>query len=163
WLAFTPRYRDLAEFSLAHRAVFDSIVAQVSAIPVGLSLFARPWALSLDHGEPLATSPADGGFMLGVALVALAAAVTLVAIRRPAVGCGAALCLAAILPTQSFIPKLDPLTERPLELALAGLLLAVAPLLARLTRWRLAAAAAAALLVALATATVLRARLYRSD
>ena len=49
--------------------------------------------------------------------------------RRPAVSIGLAMWLAALLPTQSFVPKLDTLVNRPLSLALAGLLIAAAPLM----------------------------------
>jgi len=99
------------------------------------------------------------------------------------------LWLAALLPTQSLIPKLDALTNRPLSLALAGLLLVLAPVLTaawqRLrpapagrragvdaagittdvpagTRW-VASSCAVALVLALSAATVQRAGLFQSE
>ena len=99
--------------------------------------------------------------------------------RSPASAVGLALWLAASLPTQSIVPKLDALTNRPLSLAFAGLVLAVAPLVEMALRWRptaevglvfgrrlatVAAAVVAVVLVAsLTTATARRADLFRSE
>ena len=170
WLAFTPRYRTLAEFSLGGHAATASRVAQVSAVPEGLALYARVDRLTIDHGEALARAPSDPRFVLGLALFGLAAVITVWAIRKrqPAIACGAALWLAAILPTQSLIPKLDALTERPLELALAGLVLALAPAAAWIgvhgrTARVTTAVVTSTVMVAVAVATLLRGPLYRSD
>ncbi|UCE75591.1 MAG: hypothetical protein JSU62_06670, partial [Gammaproteobacteria bacterium] len=90
---------------------------------------------------------------------------------------GLALWLAALLPTQSFVPKLDALSNRPLSLALAGLLIAAAPLVAvavsrmrarvtgdRSSVWpgRIAAAAAVLVVALLAQSTAHRSALFRS-
>jgi Flp pilus assembly protein TadD len=90
------------------------------------------------------------------------------AVRRGAVAVtiGLAVWLAAIVPTQTLMPKLDPLTERPLGLALAGIVIAaVCPLVAasRAIRAQTVLAAGSALVFMLATATVARGRLYASD
>jgi hypothetical protein len=165
WLGATPRYRHLADYSVHGRPVGRSAVQQVAAVPVGLSLYARPAALSIDHGVPLPSRPGAPLFLAGLALFAAAAAAVVLAARRRAAlaAVGLGLWLAALLPTQSVVPKLDPLTERPLGLALAALALAAAavPWPARARRALLVASGAAAAL--LAAATVQRGQLYRSD
>jgi len=125
-------------------------------------------------------------FLLGAACYLSAAAGTVLLLRRSrAAAVGLAIWLAALLPTQSVVPKLDALTNRPLSLALLGLLLAAAPALAvaarrirsyatvpaagnpgelRRAAVPLAAACCAlTLLVLLATATLDRGQLFRSE
>ncbi|MCU0988624.1 MAG: hypothetical protein MUE63_03295 [Xanthomonadales bacterium] len=132
WILATPRYLHLAEFSFLGRPFWSSVAAQVGAVPVGLGLLFNPAALSIDYGIPLPTRIADPLALLGLALYLAAAAGVLLHLRRNrAVAVGLALWLAALLPTQSVVPKLDALTNRPLSLALAGILLALSPLLAR--------------------------------
>ena len=155
WIVTTPRVQTLASFSFFGRPLGESIVQQVAAVPVGLSLYVRPGALSMDHGELLPIEPGAPLFLLGVVVHVCAVGALFAARRAPLVAFGAALWLAAIAPTQSLIPKLDALTERPLCLALAG----IAFLLARPGRVWLGAVLAPALVVA----TAARAGLYRDD
>lgn len=186
WILTTPRYLHLAEFSFLGRPFWSSLAAQVGAVPVGLGLLFNPAALSIDYGIPLPTRISDPGFLLGVALYAAAAVGVLVFLRRSRAGAvGLALWLAALLPTQSVVPKLDALTNRPLALALAGLLLASTPVLAggirqlRSARDRavpgglrrallttpslVTACCATAILMLLATANVERGQLFQSE
>jgi hypothetical protein len=186
WILTTPRYLQLAEYSFLGRPFWSSLASQVGAVPVGLGLLFNPAALSIDYGIPLPTRISDPGFLLGAALYAAAAAGVLVFLcRSRAAAVGLALWLAALLPTQSVVPKLDALTNRPLALALAGLLIAATPLVARLLAWtmrslnndsrrletaaaqeglRLAGAGCALLLVSLlTTSTAARAQLFESD
>jgi hypothetical protein len=116
-----PQYQSLAAFSFTGRDWGLSCIRQVSAIPVGLSLYFTPWRLSIDHGEQLASHCTDPLFLAGVAIIGLLA--FLLTLSRMPVRCGALWMLAALLPTQSCIPKIDALTERPFALALAGLLI----------------------------------------
>ncbi len=154
WVVSVPRYRELAEFSFLGRPWAESVVAQVAAIPQGLALYLRTDLLSADHGTALPVTIASPGFWLGVGCLAAVSAGTLLAVR------------AAIVPTQTLVPKLDPLTERPLGLALAGIVIAaVCPLVAAscAIRARTVLAAGSALVIFFATATVARGRLYASD
>jgi hypothetical protein len=97
---------------------------------VGLSLLFNPAGLSIDYGIPLPDGPTEPLFLLGVALyLAAACGMVLLLKRSRAAAVGLALWLAALLPTQSVVPKLDALSNRPLSLALAGLLLVATPLL----------------------------------
>ncbi len=131
WVMNTPRYLDLAEYSLLGRPFWQSLASQVGAVPVGLGLLFDPKALSIDYGLLLPAYPGESMFVLGVLLyVAAAAGIALCWKRSRAATIGLALWLAALLPTQSIVPKLDALTNRPLSLALAALLLTAAPVLA---------------------------------
>ncbi len=171
WLVLTPRYHALAHASFTDaRGVGTAQVAQVGAIFDGISLYVRPGSLTLDHGEPIVTRVADPRFLLGgLALVGAAIACVLaIRARDRATAIGAALWLAAIVPTQTLVPKLDPLTERPLELGLAGIALVACGVAATLARrWRGVRRPtyilAGALAVALVAATIARARTYRSE
>ncbi len=167
WAALRPRALQLAEYSFMGRPLSTSIVQQVSALPVGLSLYLRPWALSADHGEALPKSALSLLFVVGALLIAAVPALAFrLRKRSPIVAVGLLLWLGALLPTQSFFPKLDPLTERPLGLALAGLVVAAGPLLGRATtRSGRALALGAALAVASLGLrfTWLRGALYATD
>jgi hypothetical protein len=136
WILTTPRYLQLAEYSFLGQPFLSSLYAQIGAVPAGLGLLFSPSALSIDYGIPLPRSPLDPLFLLGGVLFLAAAVGIAVSLRRSrAAAVGLAMWLAALLPTQSIVPKLDALTNRPLSLAFAGLLLVVAPLLAA-TVWR---------------------------
>lgn len=154
WIAWTPRYQQLATYSFDEMRAGDAITAQLAAVPVGLSLYVRPWALSIDHGEPLPDALAIAGVAIYVAAVVL----LVVAVRRRALApaIGVSLWLAAIAPTQSFVPKIDWLTERPLSLALAGIVIALAP-------WYRRSIVPAVIAVAFATMTLWRGQLYADD
>ena len=165
WMVLTPRYRELADYSMLGRPFWPSVFAQVSAVPMGMWLLFQPARLSIDYGLPLATMATDPWFLLGlIAYVSAGAGIVLLYKRSPAVAVGLALWLAALLPTQSLIPKLDALTNRPLGLALAGLLVAAAPLVtARRQIVGTAAVCAVVVFAALLTAaTAHRAALFRS-
>ncbi len=130
WFVSTPRYVQLAEFSFLGRPYWNSVISQVGAIPAGLHLLLRPSALSIDYGIALPDQASDTAFVWGLALVGLASAgIVWFRKRSRAAAIGLAVWLAALLPTQSLIPKLDPLSNRPLSLALAGLLLVTAAVL----------------------------------
>lgn len=186
WILTTPRYLHLAEFSFLGRPFWGSLAAQIGAVPVGLGLLINPSALSIDYGIPLPPRWTEPLFMLGAVCYLVAGAGAVLLLRRSrAAAVGLAIWLAALLPTQSVVPKLDALTNRPLSLALLGLLLAASPVLAvAIRRFRasrtgpaggnrrdlrnaappLAAAyCALALLLLLTTATLDRGQLFRSE
>ncbi len=179
WFLTTPRYVALAEYSFLGRPLGDSLLAQVGAVPAGLAVLLQPSRLSIDYGIALPTAASEPLFIVGLGLYLIAAAGIVLCLRRSrSVALGLALWLAALLPTQSLIPKLDALSNRPLGLALAGLLIAMAPLLslviARLhtpalsrfwSAWlsRGAGVGALVLLAMLAGATAQRSALFRSE
>lgn len=180
WMLTTARYLHLAEYSFLGRPFWSSLASQVGAVPVGLGVLFNPAALSIDYGIPLPTRLSEPLFLLGTVLYLAAAIGVVVFLRRSrAVAVGLAIWLAALLPTQSVVPKLDALTNRPLSFALAGLLLAAAPLLADgMGRWRnwaqrhrsalvltrtAPAGGALVLLLVLTAVTAQRSTLFRSE
>jgi hypothetical protein len=176
WILTTPRYLQLADYSFLGRPFAQSVIAQVGAVPVGFGLLFQPAALSIDYGIPLPARLTDGWFGIGALLYVSAAAGVVFLVRRsPAVAVGLSLWLAALLPTQSLVPKLDALTNKPLSLALAGLLIAAAPFIAQavvlVRRWStrrwfeqsLACCGAFALIGALTLANAARSELFRSQ
>ncbi len=169
------RMSTLGRYSLA---VVEStegtpLARQWAAIPVGLSLWLRPSALSVDHGEALSDSPAAPLALLGLAILGAATLLAIVALVRPAFGrtpvpLAAALLVAALAPTQSFVFKIDALTERPFAFALACVPLALAGLAASTARVHAGvrgALSVAALAAVVLTGLGLRGRgsLYRSE
>lgn len=159
WICWTPRYQELAMFSYDELPYRSACAHQVAAVPFGLSLYIRLGALSIDH----AAVPTGLAFAGGIAIYAAATTLGVLAWRRgwATVALGCAVWVAAIAPTQSVVPKIDALTERPLGLALAGLVLAVALPLVRARR--AAIAVLAACILALTAATLVRGQLYASD
>jgi hypothetical protein len=130
WCLAIPRYRELADYSFLGRPLIASTLNQVAAVPVGLGLLLAPNKLSIDYGIPLASTKL---FILGLIFYfAAIAGILLLKQKSRATAIGLALGVAALLPTQSVIPKLDALTNRPLTLALAGLLLALTPIISRI-------------------------------
>ncbi|HVO29804.1 MAG TPA: tetratricopeptide repeat protein [bacterium] len=128
-LAALPRYRELAAFSFALRGPLHSLAINARAVPEMLSLWARPWALCVDHAfdtrpDPLATAA-------GAALiVAIAAAAIALRRRVPILALALGWPLLALIPTNSLVAKLDPVTEKPLYLAWIGPALLIAAVLA---------------------------------
>jgi len=186
WILTTPRYLHLAEYSFLGRPFWASFASQVGAVPVGLGLLLNPSGLSIDYGIPLPNQPLEPLVLLGLAMYFAAVMGMFFLLRRSRLAAvGLALWLAALLPTQSLIPKLDAITNRPLSLALAGLLLIAAAVLAATWNWfgsapaavrgnrtvrgvptgtRVAmACCAAALFVLLTAATSQRAKLFQSE
>ncbi len=144
WILTTPRYLQLGEYSLLGRPFQTSLASQVGAVPVGLELLFHPAALSIDYGIPLPSTFTEPLFLLGV-LMYFAAVAGICPVdssftrsrRGPGVVAG------GIAADSIILPKLDALANRPLSLALAGVLLAIAPLVgAALSRVREAWSAA---------------------
>ncbi|NCO69270.1 MAG: hypothetical protein GW878_01935, partial [Acidobacteria bacterium] len=76
-----PRYRELAAFSLGLRSPLASLATNARAVPVMLSLWTRPWALSVDHTFGASGTPAE--IATGAALIAALVAAA-IAVRRRA-------------------------------------------------------------------------------
>lgn len=114
---WSPRYRDLLEFSFDYRSPLQSLAHNLAALPATLSLGLRPWALSIEHAAP-------SGFLAvaaGTATICLAI-VAAVRLRRhqPLATLALLWPIIALLPTHSVIAKLDSVTEGPLYLACVG-------------------------------------------
>jgi tetratricopeptide (TPR) repeat protein len=127
--AAVPRYRELLGFSLALRSPAKSLALNAVALPETLSLWFRPWALTIEH-PPVVVTPARA--VAGAALLAgLVAAGLLLRRRFPAASLAILWPLVALIPTHSVVAKLDPVTEKPLYLAWLGPILFVGALAAR--------------------------------
>lgn len=121
WAISLQRHHDLLEYSFNARSWSDSVFKQISAVIIGLSLYVRPWALTLDHGEQLTNLH----FVSSIALLLALCIYAYYQLKKRQIPTAACILL-AILPTQTIIPKLDPLTERPFSFAFAAILLSVA-------------------------------------
>lgn len=151
-LACVPRYRELAAWSLQARGPLEALALNASALPVQLSLWLRPWALSVEHAvDP---SPAVLAVLAGAALVAALLGIAIAARRRaPLVSFAIGWVAVALLPTSSLLTRADPISERALYLAWVGPAIALGDALARgRARAPLLAPAAALLLLALSGA-----------
>lgn len=134
------RYRELAVYSLQLRGPLHSLRQNAAALPMNASLWLRPWALSVEHTfDPSPLAAAALSFAL------LAAVAVGFALRRklPALALGLLWPVAALLPTHSFIARVDALSERALYLAWVGPALALgAAFAAPSARWKAWALAA---------------------
>ncbi len=112
------RYRELLAYSLDLRSPLESLYRNLTALPLTASLLLRPWALSIEHALPSTSYVAA---VLGAAAI-FAWTTIAVAMRhtRPMLTIGLLWPLIALLPTHSFIAKLDSISESPLCLAWVG-------------------------------------------
>jgi hypothetical protein len=153
----TDGYRILLGHWLSDRSIGENVLANARAIPQMLSLWVRPWALSVDHAFDqrlhLGASVAGLMFLLTAAGVALA-----FRRQRPMLALAIAWALIALLPTNSVLAKPDLVTEKPLYLAWIGPSIALGS--AVVTR-RALLGLAALVLCALVGASIWRASLWR--
>jgi protein O-mannosyl-transferase len=159
-----PRYRELAAYSTALRSPLASLAANLAALPESISLWFRPWALSLVHPTP---DPVAWRVALGLILVFLLA---LLASRRrrvwPLAALAGAWVLIALAPTHGLIARRDLATERQLYLAWVGPSFFAGGLwmvLRRSRAPRLATITTVALLLSAGWASLRRADLWRDE
>jgi len=127
-----PRMRELLAFSLSLRTPLESLWWNAVALPETMSLWVRPWTLSIEHASPTwsALRAAAGGiFILGLGAFAV-----IYRRRAPHVAFAVLFALTALLPTYSVVAKLDPVTEKPLYLAWVGVAMLLGALTARHAR-----------------------------
>jgi hypothetical protein len=116
-LAAIPRYEELLQFSFSYRSPLESILTNLAALPATLSLSVRPWALSVEHSAAFEIRTLAIGACSILLMVAIAVRIRL---RHPSITLALLWPLIALLPTHSFIAKLDSVTEGPLYLACIG-------------------------------------------
>jgi len=113
-----PRYRELAAYSTDLRSPLAAMAMNLAALPEALSLWFRPWALSLVHPPPEA---AVLPVALGGALVLFLAGLAILGRRQwPWAAFAAAWILIALAPTHGLIARRDSISERHLYLAWVG-------------------------------------------
>jgi tetratricopeptide (TPR) repeat protein len=169
----------LAVFLLAHagyarlmEACFDirgmaaNLLTQVHGVGYLLSRLAMPWAMNIDPDLPVFSPGSPFPLPEAFLLAALLAAGIFGLRRRSMAGFGILWFFLHLLPTNSFIPRLDVANERQLYLASWGLFMAAASEVDRLAgKWgsRRITAVATALVLALGALTVSRNMAYRSE
>lgn len=166
-LLATDTYRTLLPHWLSDRSLGENLLANARAIPQMVSLWVRPWALSVDHEF-------DRRLHLGASIAGLLSLLTAAGIafvlrrRRPLLALAIAWPLIALLPTNSVLAKPDLVTEKPLYLAWVGAAIALGagmPALlssaANRVAQRVLLGAAGLLFCALIGASVWRASLWR--
>jgi hypothetical protein len=147
-LACSPRYRALLGHSLDLRTPFEALAVGLCAVPVLVSLWLRPWALSIDHALPRVDALAIAA---GAAVVVAALAAAVATRRRaPLLALAILWALAALAPTSTFVARADPIAEKALYLAWIGPALALGALARSRRRLILTCAFVAAAAVAAA-------------
>jgi protein O-mannosyl-transferase len=135
WAWWHPRYRELAQFSLAIRPFWDNLLSQAHATVYALMLFFCPWKQNFDHDIPEFHSLFQWPVPLDLLILGGVTTVAMVGVRRlPLSTFGIGWFFIQLLPT-AVIPRNDLLSERNLYLASFGLILATVVLGTRLVRW----------------------------
>ena len=163
----TDGYRTLLRDALSDKSIGESLLANARAVPQMLSLWVRPWALTVDHEFDQRLHL--GASIAGLALLLTAAGVAFALRRqRPMLALAIAWPLIALLPTNSILAKPDLVTEKPLYLAWVGVSIALGaavPALLSITASRMAKrvflGAAGLLLCALIAASAWRVSVWR--
>ncbi|MBK6453641.1 MAG: hypothetical protein IPF84_14485 [Proteobacteria bacterium] len=95
----SSRLRELLAYSLALSSPGDALATNAAALPISLTLWWRPWALSVEQPHVFTTADTISGAILLLAMV-LGAATALRA-RAPAVVLALLWPIVALLPTHS--------------------------------------------------------------
>jgi tetratricopeptide (TPR) repeat protein len=159
-------YGRLLEACFDIRGVAANLLTQVHGIVYLLSRLAMPHALNIDPDLPVFSGWSPTLIAEALFLAAVLAAGILGLKKRSLAGFGICWFFLHLIPTNSFIPRLDLANERQLYLASWGLFLAVATGADLLrVKWgaRRVAAAAAVLVIALGMLTVSRNAAYRNE
>lgn len=159
-----PRYRELAVYSAQLRSPLASLSANLASLPESLSLWFRPWALSLVHPAPDQTALRAA---LGLALLLLLAILAVRGTRPwPLAALAAAWVLIALAPTHGLMARRDLISERQLYLAWVGPSLLAGGLwrfLRRSAASNLATVVGVAILLSAGGACLRRADLWRDE
>ncbi|MCL4837260.1 MAG: hypothetical protein KJ058_04755 [Thermoanaerobaculia bacterium] len=123
-LALGERQRELVAYSLAARPPLEALRGNVHALVEILALWLAPWRLSADPAPPPDLPWAAPATLTRLALLAAAGLIAATARRRhPRAAFAAGWTLLALLPANSLLWRLDPVSPRPLYLAGIGLAL----------------------------------------
>ncbi len=159
-------YGRLLEACFDIRGVASNLLTQVHGIGYLLSRLAMPHALNIDPDLPVFTGGSPVLIPEALLLAALLAAGSFGLKKRSPAGFGILWFFLHLVPTNSFIPRLDVANERQLYLASWGLFVAVAAagdLLREKWGARRVTAVATVLVIALGAFTVSRNTAYRSE
>jgi tetratricopeptide (TPR) repeat protein len=159
-------YGRLLEACFDIRGAAANLLTQVHGIGYLLSRLLMPHALNIDPELPVFSGGSPVPLPEALLLAALLAAGSFGLKKRSPAGFGILWFFLHLVPTNSFIPRLDVANERQLYLASWGLFLAVAAgadLLREKRGARWVTAVAAVLVIALGVLTVSRNTVYRSE
>jgi len=159
-------YARLIEACFDIRGAAANLLAQVHGIGYLLSRLAMPWAMNIDPDLPVFSGGSAVLLPEALLLAALLAAGIVGLKYRSVAGFGILWFFLHLLPTNSFIPRLDVANDRQLYLASWGLFLAVAAGADLLRgKWgaRRVTAVAIVMVLALGVLTVSRNVAYRSE
>ncbi len=159
-------YARLIEACFDIRGAAANLLTQVHGIGYLLSRLAMPYAMNIDPDLPVFSGWSTVLLPEALLLAALLAAGIVGLKYRSMAGFGILWFFLHLLPTNSFIPRLDVANDRQLYLASWGLFLAVATGADLLrTKWgvRRVTAVATVLVLALGGITVSRNAVYRSE
>jgi hypothetical protein len=154
----------------ASSIVGRNLLLQIKVMWHYLALLVLPVGQSVIHEYREVGSAFEPGVMAaGLGLAGLVLAAWRLRRREPHIAFGILWFLLILLPSSSIVPMAEPMAEHRVYLASAGVFLAVAGLAASLAARfaspafpRVAGAAAVLLILALASATVARARVWRN-
>jgi tetratricopeptide (TPR) repeat protein len=159
-------YARLIEACFGIRGAVANLLTQVHGIGYLLSRLAMPYAMNIDPDLPVFSPGSPVPLPEALLLAALLAAGIVGLKNRSMAGFGILWFFLHLLPTNSFIPRLDVANDRQLYLPSWGLFLALAAgvdLLREKLGARRVTAVAAVLVVALGALTVSRNTVYRSE
>ena len=159
-------YARLIEACFGIRGVAANLLTQVHGIGYLLSRLAMPYAMNIDPDLPVFSPGSPVPLPEALLLAALLAAGIVGLKNRSMAGVGILWFFLLLLPTNSFIPRIDVANDRQLYLASWGLFLALSAAADRLREIRGArrvTAVAAVLVIALGVLTVFRNTVYRSE
>lgn len=166
-MAASPGYRHLLEISLAAREPVAQLLVQVEALwrLLGLGFLVVPPNIDPEIAVPSGVTLA--WFGKAAVLAVLLAAGGWALRRAPLAGFAIAWALLHLAPTQSLLPRLDPVNDRHLYLASFGMIVAIAWLLVtalpRVLPLRVARGLPVALILFMGLLTVDRNRDYASE
>jgi tetratricopeptide (TPR) repeat protein len=161
-----PGYGGMLEYSFDIRGIKESLLSQVSGVFYLLSKLILPFSLNIDPDLPVLSKWTP---LLAIKAGILSAlfCTGLIRFRRvPVVGFGILWFFLVLLPTNSFVPRLDVANERQLYFSSWGLFAVVSAAAARVqarARSNFIYWIIIAILAALFCSTLLRNHVYRSE
>ncbi|MGB7904477.1 MAG: hypothetical protein WCF43_07280 [Steroidobacteraceae bacterium] len=117
-IAMSTRLREILTYSLALSPPSDALATNAAALPISLTLWWRPWALSVEQPQVFTATEMIVGAMALLAMVV--GAVKAWQARVPEIALALLWPIVALLPTHSVFARLDPITEKALYPAWIG-------------------------------------------
>jgi hypothetical protein len=161
----SPAYRHLLAVSLRTRGIGANLMTQAHAVVYLIGQLVRWDRLNADPGLPVIDAWSFGVAADAVLIVALITLGLALVKKQPEIGCAILWFFLWLMPTNSFLPRLDVANDRQLYLALAGPAFLVAHATSGMTKKRPGAfvALVGLLCAVLLTATHVRNRVYADE